>query len=253
MYIISKFKDYYDSLISTYGVDKSLIYKRDYKFVTIDDKLADVFSYKNAFAHNYSFRRMPDIMMGDYKSNEYVYSFLLSFCNKTHYFEVVSGKYDYTKMKFITNIYYKHDLLNILEERNKGKSPRELKHSRTTKDAARDIEKLEAISFMDMHRAFNCPILILNYGQPRRYDFYPICDDASESKEGANLWLNPCLRNIRFQTIVPPEIAFQEIAMFMSGVLGKPETPVLKIDDKYKIQAAGFDLKTSFRKEKEIE
>jgi hypothetical protein len=44
-------------------------------------------------------------------------------------------------------------------------------------------------------------------------------------------------------------MAFQEIQMFISGVLGIDENPTVEVSDKDKIISRGFDYKWSFRKE----
>lgn len=58
---------------------------------------------------------------------------------------------------------------------------------------------------------------------------------------------NPCLKNFSFQRVIGGVEAFQEIAMFISGVLGQPENDTSPLEDKYRIMAHGFD-KHSFRK-----
>ena len=46
-------------------------------------------------------------------------------------------------------------------------------------------------------------------------------------------------------------MAFQEIEMYISGVLGINNKPTVEISDKNKIVGRGFDLKYSFRKDPE--
>jgi hypothetical protein len=60
------------------------------------------------------------------------------------------------------------------------------------------------------------------------------------------LTLNPKLREIEFQKVMDPYTAFQEIDMFISGVLGVPTRVTLDISDKMMLQKKGFD-KTSFK------
>jgi hypothetical protein len=60
--------------------------------------------------------------------------------------------------------------------------------------------------------------------------------------------LNPRLHDYNFQRIVGGVKAFQDIDMFISGVLGQPANPMIELTDKDRIQAHGFDDK-SFRKE----
>lgn len=58
------------------------------------------------------------------------------------------------------------------------------------------------------------------------------------------------LKEYSFQRIVPPILAYQEISMFIGGVLPRKENQTVVLEDKYKIQKSGFDLKTSFRHRK---
>jgi hypothetical protein len=44
--------------------------------------------------------------------------------------------------------------------------------------------------------------------------------------------------------------AFQSIQSYISGILGTKENDIIEISNNSKIVKAGFDLKTSFRKDK---
>jgi hypothetical protein len=44
--------------------------------------------------------------------------------------------------------------------------------------------------------------------------------------------------------------AFQDISMYISGVLGTQSPELIKIDNNTKIHKHGFDVKKSFRKRK---
>jgi hypothetical protein len=58
--------------------------------------------------------------------------------------------------------------------------------------------------------------------------------------------LNPILENYKFVKLFDPFTAFQEISMFISGVLGTNENETVEVDEKYRMAACGID-KTSFR------
>jgi hypothetical protein len=60
--------------------------------------------------------------------------------------------------------------------------------------------------------------------------------------------IDPCLQDYRFQRVVGGVEAFQSIEMFISGVLGVSQNPMIELTDQDRIQAHGFDHK-SFRKE----
>jgi hypothetical protein len=61
---------------------------------------------------------------------------------------------------------------------------------------------------------------------------------------------NPCLKNLQFFKVLNSFQAYQEIAMWVGGVLPQDSTPMIELDDKYKITEHGFD-KFSFRKSPE--
>lgn len=58
---------------------------------------------------------------------------------------------------------------------------------------------------------------------------------------------DPCLKDFNFQRVIGGVETFQEISMFLSGVLGQPDRSMIDLDDKYRVMAHGFD-KHSFRK-----
>ena len=64
-------------------------------------------------------------------------------------------------------------------------------------------------------------------------------------------FINPLLKNYEFYKVFDTFQAFQEISMFMGGVLGAGEKEITVVADKYKIAQHGFD-KYSFRKDKEV-
>ncbi len=61
--------------------------------------------------------------------------------------------------------------------------------------------------------------------------------------------LNPKLKDYGFDRLKDSFTAFQEISMYLSNILVE-QKEIAKIEDKYRIEQHGFDLKTSFRKEK---
>lgn len=68
---------------------------------------------------------------------------------------------------------------------------------------------------------------------------------AGKSKE---LIINPKLQDWGFQSIKDPVTAFQDIFMYISGVLGVDAPPMVKISDKDMAKKKGHDGKYSFRK-----
>lgn len=66
-------------------------------------------------------------------------------------------------------------------------------------------------------------------------------------------WAVNCdkLKDVQFFKVFDHYAAFQEISMWVGGVLPKPGNPMVEISDIVRVEKHGFDKKTSFRKEKE--
>jgi len=62
------------------------------------------------------------------------------------------------------------------------------------------------------------------------------------------LILNPCLKEIQFFKVFDPYAAYQELAMFVSGVMGGQAPPMVPVSDEIRLEKHGFDKKWSFRK-----
>lgn len=62
-------------------------------------------------------------------------------------------------------------------------------------------------------------------------------------------FINPKLKDFGFDRIKDSFSAFQEISMYLSNILVE-QKEVAEIEDKFRIEQHGFDLKKSFRKEK---
>ena len=62
--------------------------------------------------------------------------------------------------------------------------------------------------------------------------------------------INPRLKDYGFQTIFDPVQAYQEIEMYIGNILLPKDKESTPLTDKEKIISKGFDLKTSFRKDK---
>jgi hypothetical protein len=61
--------------------------------------------------------------------------------------------------------------------------------------------------------------------------------------------INPKLKDYGFDRIKNSFTAFQEISMYLSNILVE-QKEIAAVEDKFRIEQHGFDLKKSFRKEK---
>jgi hypothetical protein len=87
------------------------------------------------------------------------------------------------------------------------------------------------------------------YGRARAY---PIREPSGEGgadyhEEAWVLIKNPNLKNLQMFKAFHPNLAFQEIESFLTGVLPNPYPPTVVVSEKTRIAKRGFD-KWSFRK-----
>jgi len=68
-------------------------------------------------------------------------------------------------------------------------------------------------------------------------------------RSGSSGILNPRLKDYGFDRIKDSFTTFQEISMYLSNILVEQKETVV-VQDKFRIEQHGFDLKKSFRKEK---
>ena len=66
-------------------------------------------------------------------------------------------------------------------------------------------------------------------------------------QDGSVITVNPPLRDVQFYKVLGAYTAFQELDMWISGTLAYPQNEMLEISDVYKILSHGFDEKYGFR------
>jgi hypothetical protein len=106
-------------------------------------------------------------------------------------------------------------------------------------DSISYIQNFDAI---EIFRELNSPVFIYDGDYGRSY-FYGKLYNNHKPK----FIINPLLKEYEFFKVFDTFQAFQEIQMFLGGVLGRGEKEIVQVADKYKIAQHGFD-KWSFRK-----
>jgi hypothetical protein len=222
MLIVSKFRDYYDS-VSSFGIDKSVVYNRHDSYIEMrrhpfckheiingryfkhSEQILSIFSY--------------DLRSSRWQDKLELKPYHIFFCGKLY---IVYKKIDNYDGRTRTEIIYKEeDLFKVLED----------KKIKLSKDRLKQIS--------NMYLSFNekdCIFANIDYKSPcLMYDF---------NKE--KLLINPCLSEFEFYRVVDSASAFQSIQSFISGVMGVEEKPMIEIKEKDKIVSKGFN-KWSFR------
>jgi len=230
MLLVSKFNDYYDSCIG-YGVDKSVVYKRETEEDRLDNPSVIPSTLRSSYQIEYSYS--SDRLRRDWRGFS-----VLSFCGKPYVF--------YTKECYSTthtDTINKNRCIYSLEELEKHLNKSDSKdyfYRSKLNYAVRTFKILQRDStdYLPLHFKHNSPILLFGH-EANKID--------SNYRDGSDMVINPRLKDIGFQKKVDPYAAFQDISMFISGVLGNTEKETVNISDKDLRDAKGFD-KMSFKK-----
>lgn len=231
MYIISKkdYKDYYDGVAGTVGIDKTIVYERHpIEFNTREtNNIPDAFKYKRTHDWKNPFRLLNHIrtIRGDY---DYGY-FIVGFCGKSYigFKQIKKSKQllNNNKLEYIPeSVFITYDLNEFIDVYEKTQK-RELGD-----DVVNYYNEIKNINALEINRQYNTPIWVY---------------------EKEHFYVNPKLSDFDFYKVFDAFTAFQEISMFIGGVLGNKEKEIIQVSDKNKIEQHGFDYKWSFRKEKQ--
>lgn len=279
MRIISRFRDYYDGLMD--HEERDLIYVRETKNLPWDDEVSATLTSKHMSAPT-SFRWSAERLLGQdaadqvarewsgqivptyeppdgrYSPNYHAFeSETILFCGRLYrgvvyreqwknMRENVSGVWG-KDGKTISKVYWdKASFLKdfVYEPKKRWRSQNEMELQKDERQVFHFLDTFFAGSndpaLMDVHFKTGCPVLgvVFDPEQTRMKDY----------KTGAlTAALNPCLKDAQFIRKMNPHTCFQELSMFIGGVMAHNDTPE-PVDNKYKIIAHGFDLKDSFRK-----
>ena len=259
MLIVKKFHDYYDSAMGSYGIDKTCVYDRTPFFPSdkyeYQEETGLFLTKKIGFtAGPYSYEnrsRYTD------KNNtlESITPFVIGFCGKTYvgycFKYNTPGMYEssYKITYSIEDFLAEYDLKEKEKTSHKYYNPQDYKR---LVDFYTLYDNKEHSELFIKHKT---PIFVYDFATnlqdtnvdiSYKYNSSRYFSSWKESKQ--YLMYNPCLKSYEFYKIFNAAHAFQEIQMYIQGVLGSNEKEIIKISDKDKIAQHGFD-KWSFRKE----
>ena len=231
MKIIREYYDYYDSCMG-YGIDLTAVYDRKMSEIEDDKNPLLIKSRKMLFSFNHSYSRGPFIQEVFYskKKDYYLESGCIGFCGIIYPFiQVVVEAHPGTYKKYKKIIFYNgDDFIRYLDKIN-YKSSNSWDGSVFKKDLVSKIfEPIENIEFFfDLQQPCwaNVPINNINtrYNKNRKFV------------------INPKLEDFYFFKKFDAFSAFQQINMFLSGVLGAVHPPTIEISDEVKKFKHGFD------------
>jgi len=234
MRIISNFRDYYDS-IKSYGIDKTCVYKREpsehnIKFAIKTGSWRDHWPYYHSLKKEGHGKSVLELVEK---------RFIIGFCGKIYPVIVVEQRLDKKIVDKFAFYDTKSALAFVEKHRVEGRGYSSLvideMTSKKSLDAFFDSSRYDTVTSV-FHR-FYCPVFI--YGR---------FDTKDSFKEKERLILNPILKDYGFGQIKDAATTFQDIFMYISGVLGIAAPEMVKISDKEMAKKRGHDSKYSFKK-----
>lgn len=241
MKIISKHKDYYDSAIGL-GIDETLVYIRN----TVEIKEPQFLIEEEIPPHNSScvansFLELHNSRWNDFtKESPAIRYILVGFCGKTyvcaHIFwqEPKKDRYSYGMDDFNEYVYGReiltHSILHRYLEKTNG-----IVKMRNLLDKYHDNYQLDKL-----FRFYKAPVFAFSVDKKANW---------RHSRKSIALYgqVNPSLKGLEFYKTMDPYTAFQEISMYLGGVLGSEEKSIIEISDEDKAKSRGFHG-MSFRK-----
>lgn len=245
MLIVSKNKDYYDSIGEQFGIDKSIVYRREE--ITLNNSTGNheiILMIHKALKDKGLETRLRLPFLNNTKFQMYTSWYLFGFCGnpyigvKVTYKNATPGERHPMYWEDKTIFYYGEELLDILKSAAQEPIKRARYQNRNYNQYEEAIKQIETILSVDFSEVF--------FTRKTPAFLFSLTTNIHLNHE---LIINPILKNYQFFKVKTAPQAFQEIQQFISGVLGTDGNDIIVTDDKYKILAAGMDLKTSFRKD----
>lgn len=248
MRIISKFHDYYDGCMR-HGIDMKCVYQR------VTQEIHDPKDFPVSFE---MIERLQWHIPARYRAWEVPYdNGMIWFCGKVYPYILLYGGqtmrinslgYSVPGERELVYCYNAKEAADIiLAHGSKEEKARfDLKRRVSIRKSTKTITNRElAVRFFSLNQGWQPEKVIeilCKIGAPV-LQFIPTYRHSSPK-----LVLSPCLKDLQFFKVFDPYTAYQEIAMFVSGVMGGQAPPMVPVSDEVRLEKHGFDRKWSFRK-----
>jgi len=233
MRIISKFHDYYDS-VQSYGTDDTLYVR---KTETIENE--SIYNYFKDILDKATTTMYRDLHFGVFIDEVTV----ILFCGKVYTLLVcrTPKKSRGHIQTFDHHVLYDTDSFSKLINKKDKKAVKEFNNSRSWRaNTRRKLDKFFSYSgsiygdALELHFEYKTPIIKL----------------SKDPRNGISIEKDSELKRYKFFKVLDTYTCFQELSMFISGVMGGQCPPMIEISDKVRLEKHGFD-KWSFRKHKD--
>jgi hypothetical protein len=219
-----KKKDYYD-IGQNLGHDDSIVYLRNFqeKFL---NRIGTYEKFYDPFVVGFCGNLYPAVRLvnSNYDYKKLTHNTVISFCYniedvdkfvQTHCDKKEIENYEDKKIVKLSGgrIYYHHGLNKCIM----------IDYFKKSKEIYKRLQ--------DKFVQYNCPIFVYDY---------------------KHLYINPILNDFHFYKVFDAYAAYQEVAMYVGGVLLSKTNPIPEVSDQIRLESHGFD-KHSFRKDKSKE
>ena len=232
MRIISKFRDYYDS-VQAHGLDPSVMYIRKEEPIVITKNSNKTLV---SLANGIRSRGIGGHWINGWINRGYPFTdYLVLFCGRLYpgisivTLEKGSPRLGYTEK--VAYLWSQNVDIHLLLEKAEVPVNKINSYGFSIVDYFNFFKQYSSKDLLSIHSEYDVPILLLRC---ERYD-------------GVSCYSNPNLSAIQFEKRIDPFTAFQELAMFIGGVMGGKSPKTVEISDKVRAEKHGFD-KWSFRK-----
>lgn len=239
MRIISKERDYYDS-VQMYGQDQGVVYIRNKDFVEEDLANDTINKFYKIKSKNTSYYHHP---LGDgstYRKVRIAESGSIFFCGDRHNFIITErtigcGMMSRTEKRF----HYSMESLDSYIDELNLKDEKEPYYRKISKNLIVDFFN-NLKTEPNLHFEINAPIFIISAFRD---------DEVRYMSWKTRVQKNPILSDYNFAAVKDPYSAYQELDMFISGVMGGKSPVVVNISDDDMKQQKGFGHKYAFKTE----
>lgn len=236
MYIISKFHDFYDTAMGQ-GIDKSLVFKREkvesnLNYSTYSKRASDIKPQPIPIEVVSGLMNVPHDMYD--RGSTRIIPMILGFCGKFYPFYQF---YDYPNKEYIWTVEeFEHQYSKYFPEKIERFYSKPEKNEYYKKIRLYNIkdfyENFDGSKLVNVFTDLNTPIFMIELFKEPKFTNHP------------------SLKEIKFFYVMDAYTAFQEISMYLGGVLGVGQPELVKINDKEMLKKKGFD-NMSFKKEKQ--
>lgn len=252
MLIVKKYQDYYDSAIGFGGVDTTCVWERIPHQEANNSELAKISKMLEGAKIGWN--------VGPYwhDSRQYRYTtkqpnfpevilpFIIGFCGKTYVgymFQWPMNRFGEHKIKIVYGWESFAELHNFDLQKRRARDFNE-KNDKIRTQAF--FERFHDQPHPELFFRYHVPIWVYDLGT--NLVSYKIDQPNKKFNYSRPYFMtNPPLGDYEFYRVFSAAQTFQEIQMYIQGVLGNKEKEIVEISEKNKLQQHGFDPKWSFR------